>query len=944
MRGDLVEREQELAALREVLAGVGAGGGRVVLVEGPPGVGKSRLLAAAREQARAAGLPVLAAQGSDLQGQFSFGVALQLFEPRLATADRRERAWLFSGPAGLAGRLFDQSAAARRPGPGDALAYGLSCLAARLAAGEPGQRHSPGLVLIVDDAHWADDASMRFLLQLGGRTDELPVAVIAAVRTGELPVAPDVLDRLRTSVHAQLLRPAALSDQGVERLVRAALPQASPALWQACARVSGGNPFYLTELLAALQADRLAPLGDDAARVAAVVPDAVLRSVLLRMARLPAGCAALACAVAVFDSAPLRHAAALARLDPASAERAADALAASHFLRPGEPLSFTHPLIRSAVHADVPALAKARAHRRAADILAADGADPGAVAAHLLVCRPERDAEVVTMLRTAAARALEQGSPAVAVRFLERALVEPPPPEARTEVLVEAALALAAAEAPDAGERLTAALGLIADRERRAGVLHALSRLRFAQGNFAAAAEAAERGLDELGHTGALAGELDVVYVMAAVYCAPLHHRAQARLTPMLHATRAGRPPAEPALLAFAASRLAACSAEPHLIRSLALASLAADPLVDDAFHGVPVSFAVAALWMIEDFELAEGAVAAAFDAARQRTSLAGLTVASLWRAVLRCSQGQLADAACDAQQALDLPPSGPGGFVASAAVALATIHLERGELLAAAEAIHRGEQAGEDQLQYAYVLEARGRLAHQAGDPAAALADLLAAGDSLEQRFGISNPALLTWRPAAALAALATGDHELAARLAEESLQRARQVTLRRPLGAALRAVGLVVGAESGTRLLAEAVAVLEQCPARLDLAHALVDLGAAQRRTGERTQAREPLRRGLALAEHVGATPLAATARDELRAVGGRRRARSTDATTLTPTERRMAELAANGLSNPQIAHALHISVKTVEWHLTHAYRKLRITSRHYLHGALENQEPST
>ncbi|MCW2986397.1 MAG: transcriptional regulator, LuxR family, partial [Conexibacter sp.] len=165
------------------------------------------------------------------------------------------------------------------------------------------------------------------------------------------------------------------------------------------------------------------------------------------------------------------------------------------------------------------------------------------------------------------------------------------------------------------------------------------------------------------------------------------------------------------------------------------------------------------------------------------------------------------------------------------------------------------------------------------------------------------------------------------------------------RSLGLALRAAALVEDdGEQGLVLLAEAERILEHGPSTLALAHVLVSRGAALRRAGRRTDAQPPLRRGLELADRIAATPLADTARAELRATGARpRRAATTGADALTPTEQRVARLAAQGLTSAQIAQALFVTPRTIQTHLTHTYRKLDITSRRQLPAALDGRTSS-
>jgi DNA-binding NarL/FixJ family response regulator len=196
-----------------------------------------------------------------------------------------------------------------------------------------------------------------------------------------------------------------------------------------------------------------------------------------------------------------------------------------------------------------------------------------------------------------------------------------------------------------------------------------------------------------------------------------------------------------------------------------------------------------------------------------------------------------------------------------------------------------------------------------------------------------------MPWRSEAALALLQLERVTEARPLAEEELERARTWGAPRALGAALRVAGLVEGGADGLALLREAVEVLCESSAKLEQAKARHELGAALRRGNRRTQAREQLRRAVELATICGATPLAARAESELLATGARpRRIALTGLESLTPSERRVAELAAEGPTNREIAQALFVTPKTVEVHLSHAYRKLGITSRSQLAGVLE------
>jgi DNA-binding CsgD family transcriptional regulator len=194
-----------------------------------------------------------------------------------------------------------------------------------------------------------------------------------------------------------------------------------------------------------------------------------------------------------------------------------------------------------------------------------------------------------------------------------------------------------------------------------------------------------------------------------------------------------------------------------------------------------------------------------------------------------------------------------------------------------------------------------------------------------------IRNPAFNPWRVHAALAHRSRGEFDAARALATDELDAALDWGTPGVLGEAHRLAGLLAAGDESLALLQQAVAALADSPARLDHARALVDLGAAWRRLNRRTQAREPLTRGLDLADRCGATALQQRALDELAAMGAHpRRIRLSGVEALTASERRVARMAATGLGNVEIAQTLFVTRKTVEKHLSNAYTKLGVTSR--------------
>ncbi len=916
----LYEREREWARLQRALASASSGSGELILIEGQPGVGKTRLLGASQELAAGAGLGVLAARGSELEREFGFGVCLQLFERAVASAGDGEREQLFAGAAGLASPLFAGGKRALAAAPGEeahVLAHGLFWLACNLA-----ELHGP-MLLAVDDAQWSDLGSLAFLGHLAARLGDVPVALVATVRTGE-PATPRALALLRDQASAdRLLTPAPLSERAVELLTRESFPEADAGFTRACAHASAGNPFLLGELLRSLRDDTVAPSAGSAAAIERIVPESVLSSVLTRLAHLPDSAVALAGAAAVLgDGAPLRHAAALAGLDAEGGEEAADALASAHILRPGEPLSFTHPLIAAAVESDLPAHAAARAHRRAARLVEGDGAPLEAVAAHLLAAPGDGEPWAVEVLAAAATRASAGGDPAAAARLLARALDEPATAEQRPGLLLDLAHAEAAAGGPGAERRIDEALELVADPEARALAHRASGRLLLARARYEQAADAFQRGLGELPADDPLAEELLADLFGAQFFVAAGRTAANGRFSALVEEARAGGFEHGPGLLGPLAATLACRNRDVELVRPLAEACLASLAEREEGSHGVLSAFAIAALLFVDELDLAERAVGLELERARSGGSSVAYAIACHWQARLYLRRGRLAESVGSAEQALELGRS--GGW---SAAALAEAQIERGELDRAEEAIALIEQADRGGIERAFLLHARGRVALARDQDAAAVEELAAAGRHLREHYEFDNPIMLGWRGPAVLATIRLGDRSGAAALAEEALGQARTLGSSTARGAALRAAGLAAGGERALELFAESVEALEGSPAALERARALIDLGGAMRRSGQRVACREPLLQGLETADACGALPLADHALEELRASGARpRRAAISGVGSLTPSELRVARLAADGLTNKQIAQALFVTTKTVESHLRHAFTEAR------------------
>src|SRR3954447_25865842 len=247
----IVERNDEIGLIGMLLGDAIAGEGRVALIEGPAGIGKTRLLAEARTQAPALGMAVLSARGSELEREFPFGVARQLFESALADPARRDR--LFSGAAAPARAVFEAPSGEPAGDTSFAALHGLFWMAVNLTADRP-------LLLSIDDLHWVDSPSLRFVAYLTRRLEGLPVAIATTLRTGEPPTDQALIAEVIQDPATAPVRPRPLTAPAVAELVRERLGQhADAAFCSACHRATVGNPLLLRQLLSALEADGIEP-------------------------------------------------------------------------------------------------------------------------------------------------------------------------------------------------------------------------------------------------------------------------------------------------------------------------------------------------------------------------------------------------------------------------------------------------------------------------------------------------------------------------------------------------------------------------------------------------------------------------------------------------------------------------------------------------------------
>jgi DNA-binding CsgD family transcriptional regulator len=937
--GVLLEREHELERVHAALRGVGQRAGGVLVIEGAAGMGKSRLLETARVRASDVGVGALNARATELEQGFPFGVVRQLFERQLLEADAGERERWLGGAAALAQDVLTQAPtpASKTPAqgssasdPGYALQHGLYWLASNLSVDSP-------LALVVDDLQWCDAPSARALAFIARRIEGQPLGLILATRPLDPSLAPESAT-LVADPAVELLRPAPLTPDAIRSVVAARLSgEPHEQFVDACSEVTGGNPFLLGELLEEAVARHVDPTAAAAADVGAIVPRGVANAVLLRLARLAPAAAVLARALsALGDGSHVGDAARLAGLDGAQLEEAMAALVSAGVVESGSPVRFTHPILRSAIYGELSPAERERLHHAAATILSERGAPPGQIAAQVMHTEPVADPEAVALLRDAARDALALGDAAGAAALLSRALEEPPVEDERTAVVLELGQAYARAGASEAIAPLSETVERAEDAAAIAAAAIELSGMLFFAGRAAEGAAMLRRAQERLAPGEPARTTLEVALLGLSSTSASARREAGATLAAL-------RDPGGPARDALQATTLATLAMDEVLY--LRSASTTIDLAERAIAVGLPLEPQRGENWA--NLALAALAVADGLDAALQgadevlthaRARGAALTVVTMsaLRALIALRRGDLAAAQADAQAAIELVPDTLGArFLVLAVSAAVLAGLDRDETPDALRGLidrtgvrYDSEFTSSSQLRYA-----SGVLRAAAGNHEAAIDELC--GCALyDPAFGGENPAMLPWRSAAALSLAELGRHAEARDLAADEVRRAQSFGAARAIGIALRAQALVDPRAERPERLTAALAALAASPARLEHARVLVDLGASLRAAGQRTAAREPLFEALALAARCGARALERRARAELAAIGARPRTTDRIGTdSLTPSERRVVELAATGGTNREIAQTLFVTEKTVETHLGRAFRKLDVSSRRQL-----------
>ncbi|MDQ0945532.1 AAA family ATPase [Streptomyces sp. V1I1] len=937
-RRRLFEREAELAAADEALSDlVGLRSddvepperprGALLAFAGHAGLGKTTLLAEVRRRAAAKGCTVLSARGGDQEQRVAFHVARQLIQPQLAgSSDAALRLQLGSWYAIVGPALGLCTAEGGAPPDPQGLRDGLDWVLTHIAV-----QRAP-LVLVLDDAHWADPESLSWLAAFAPRAEELPMLLVVAYRPEELPDHARQFRGLPGRAGHRPIDLEPLTAPAVGRLVREQLgDDADDAFCRECWAVTAGNPFEAVELTAKVHDRGLEPNEVGAHLLRDLAADVKGSGLISRLESLGASTVRLAWAGAVLGTEiPPALAATVAGLGSEEAARAADRLRDARILTGSGTLEFVHPLIATAVYRAIPDAVRVALHGQAAWSVIDAGFGSTAAARHLMETHPEGDPWVVQHLRRAARETLRAGAPDAARRHLARALREPPPFGDRAAVLYELGCASLLTEPATTVNHLRAALEEpIADPALRQGIVYRLSQV--------------------LAHSDRLGEASDTLAREARLSADPRTRLRMQAEKFMWDAFRADEPdsPARSRRLARLADRLTGRDLTERYIIGLRGwdAMLRAEPAavalghaeralegslswaVEDRGFEVPVLVALTFLYGDRPGRAEELFAAGTAEFERQGWRGAHLSFAYTLLAYIRYRRGRLAEAEDFVRAGLRLAERvGPRTPVEWYALGtLVEVLLARGrtdEAVRIAEDHAFGEPFPaavtfpDSQTVYGELLLARGR-------PKEAAVELAAAGRRLDPR-GMRNPAWCPWQLHLALAE-AHDAPDRARGTALEAVHRARRFGAASAIGQALRVAAEVSGGTERTAFLEEAVAHLERSPAAYELARALVDLGTHLRRTGHPKEAAEYLYRGLEVAGQCGADGLADAARDELAAAGLRpRRLRAIETDALTARERAAAVLTAQGRDRAAVAAALHLDEQAVTRLLSAVYRK--------------------
>ncbi|MEV6618290.1 AAA family ATPase [Streptomyces sp. NPDC051051] len=933
----LLERESELTQATTALHRAAEGEGCLLVVRGPLGIGRSTFLETVAALADAEGFLTLRAHAAAAEEHFTLGVVRQLADSVLVTA-----------PADDSGRWLRDAAAAagtaQPQGTGPLPLWStitpqqaprwLTALLESMASDRP-------VMVMVDDLQWSDSESLLALLPSLMRRRQNRLVFALSVLPGDVRGTRDQVRQLLEPAD-RTVEPAVLSRNAVRLLIEEACgTPPHGAFIDTLLQRSGGNPLLVKALVEEVLYEQMEPTEANCAAAAALRPERARRRLATFLRSQPDHVRRVAYALTVLvDAADPQLVALLAEIDDDRRAEAVDVLRLTGLVTPHSGFLIPGTLLRDLLEETMPAAERTAMRSVAAELLHRTGHPAELAAEHLMSVVTLHGPQAVEILRTAADSALRRGSPRDAARYLRRALLDTSPMgRDRGRLLIDLATAERSFASAASLRHVAEAVPLLESVRERAGAVTRLGPLLMDPAAFRI--DSVRRAVtEELGRSDSddwiereLALRLEArEHVLSAQD--PAHvQRALRRFralgpSPSLHTTGERELVTSLMHIAFVAN---AASAEE--LSRLCTRLLEHEMPVPEHVHGTtPLAINILA---------GAGRTEGAAGWLREAHRLAQRTGGDVEQAVIRSEQalvaladGQLAYARQKVVQADALAGPDTGGLPTVCAAVLAIVALRTEEPQLAEQILTQHRLHIENQHLAALLHLARGTLAAGRGETRAALVHFQTAGRRAES-IGWHNPVAVPWSSCAALMHHRLGEHEEAVGAALLEVERSRAWGAPVRLGRALVALGRVSRGRESVAVLEEAVEVLENATNEHELCRALYALGT--RPETDRRRRSAALKRAHELAVDQGADALAekiARKRDEHMS-----RSPST-ADRLTPSERKVAHLAATGLSNSEISAKLGTSSRMVEKHLTKSYRKLGIGGRPDLAQALEER----
>ncbi len=884
------------------------------------GMGKTALANAACLIAERSSCLVLRARGGDLERSVPFGALLRMIEVMTPLRNADEE---ISVRIETVCTLIDRYGERNFGDLGSAL-YGLLMAARRLGP----------VLLAIDDADLVDDATLTTLQYVFNRIDDQQIWLLVTSPPRIAGQGPRLIDHLLINPHVRHFNLEPLNADSIASILANYLDQApSSEFVEAVLEATRGRPEFVVELAKACRSEHVSPSAQMADQLNQLAIPRLSQRVLVRLERLEGDVSDLleSCAING-DQTDIGLACHLAGIDPIVAEGAADTAARAEFLLSGRPLTFVAPTVRWVLLHNIPPTRRSRMHALCAEYVADGGADEQTVIEHLLAIEPSGDSKLAARLARAGHTLMDQGGFALAARCLRRSVNEGPPVKPEASLWLD----LAACEAE---------LGL------KTSLAHFQKALTLGTDDDVKVVRTAVRLMNELSRwpelrvdavatlrklTDRLGGvdqalQLEFELAMAVLASHPAQRSdGAAKIRRLLESSATTSGVSDVARSFLDIQRFESDPTIPAttVIEILGKMLKSGQLPTRDLSSDLVLSRACRILLSADEF----AAVDRALDQARRRARSMGDTRAeddALRLVVLsKLWQGSLEEAeeACTRLHGLAATPS------AQPIIGLIDLLIAQGRTQEALYQLNALDpQRFDEPLDRASAYVERGHLYALCNRAAEALDEFQRAGE-IAGGAGIENSVLIGWHPPAASALASLGHWDEARYLAEQHLVSARAFGARRGLGSALRAMATSTpDLTERITWLSESVEVLDGSPARLETAEAMVELGTALVDRQDMDEARGVLVQGANLASLCRAHRLVEVAGSQLRAAGARpRRLGSTGVDSLTPAELRAVHMAAANVTNRAIADELFVNVKTIEGHLSRAYRKLGITSR--------------